>query len=222
MESSTFEQVVEDEDVVLELEAISIAEDADSSGSMAYRPRRDVGPRRERARRLPVRRGRGSGIGSKRGHGDILEEERVSLQRVSRPDGRRQAVEAAPAVTRKVAPASRDRVRRVPEVSETRACSFIAASIATRASARLGWRRFRNSWEESRADARAFRRSRQRHGHPSAKRACEESRTAGAVGRERAQRASRRRDVACFLLPIDVTVSFEVLHEPPVLEEQPL
>ncbi len=43
MESSTFEQVVEDEDVVLELEAISIAEDADSSGSMAYRPRRDVG-----------------------------------------------------------------------------------------------------------------------------------------------------------------------------------
>lgn len=38
MESSTFEQVVEDEDVVLELEAISIAEDADSSGSMAYGP----------------------------------------------------------------------------------------------------------------------------------------------------------------------------------------
>ena len=43
MESSAFGQVVEDENVVLELEAISIAEDADSSSAMRYSPRRDVG-----------------------------------------------------------------------------------------------------------------------------------------------------------------------------------
>lgn len=46
MESSTFEQVVEDDDVVLdlELEAIAIADDAYSSSMIrAIRPRRDVG-----------------------------------------------------------------------------------------------------------------------------------------------------------------------------------
>lgn len=42
MEQSTFDQVVTD-DVVLELESIAIDEDSDTSDSMRYSPRRDVG-----------------------------------------------------------------------------------------------------------------------------------------------------------------------------------
>lgn len=43
MESSTVDQVVAADDVVLELEAISIDEDADTSDAMRYSPRRDTG-----------------------------------------------------------------------------------------------------------------------------------------------------------------------------------
>jgi hypothetical protein len=43
MESSAFGQVVEDENVVLELESISVDEDDDFSSAMIKRPRRDVG-----------------------------------------------------------------------------------------------------------------------------------------------------------------------------------
>lgn len=43
MEQCTFDQVVASEDVVLELESIAISEDADTSDSMRYSPRRDTG-----------------------------------------------------------------------------------------------------------------------------------------------------------------------------------
>ena len=42
MEQCTFDQVVAD-DVVLELESITIDEDSDTSDSMRYSPRRDTG-----------------------------------------------------------------------------------------------------------------------------------------------------------------------------------